>query len=803
MELIECLFALANMRIYQIRDVMCTCRKRLTTAIHDSLTPYQQTIITTQINELQRHRLRQFRLLDFLFGLSETKLYESTTLPVYLYTSHIRTNDISVDESSSNFPPSNDSSTDTPPNMADQYVMFKYPHHEIAYYRPEYVLHLLTKSILLGRRHRRRFLLPYRMFYSNDEDDVFMFLPLQEYIVLLPLETIIENFAIVHYHLFEHVFCFLVKDLLDMLALFHEHGITLNGDLSHLCVDRLSGRIKLNLCTYSVPIPYSYYAGIEEDLHAVVNLIFRYTTDSTLYAIPEVREQLLQIAYSIQQTITRDHSYQFLLIPNPVDVVKCLAQSPVFYSNAYPPIAIISTDIVEVFATAQKLIKEMQIASVDDDADSLYPLAGSTPRTDISSTHFPDSQFDLENWFPVISHRSLPPISNTLSRASPTITPTKWSYEQGRESVEIEHMDEASLGINSSSSIAESLPEARLNLELKVELSPPVFSSPVRISNRYVHSLRTRERLRQRAIDDKQIERVEDSYDIICCTKSRCLSPTKLFPAIIPKFPLSAMSVLQEQTPKPKLLRATSQPALFNTITTLQIVGPYTSSMNQSHASVSNHTSKGRRTSFGGSALTAKTSHSKIRSSSQPDASMAPVSKAIYILDIDNTLVTRKPVQPLQLKQHVPEKPKPKDDVQAKSITGLTTVVPPAFPAGPKRISRRHSYSIVPPISQAEVTESISKALSANMVQRSDNPVSASRPSHMRSFSAQPRVHDMKDVEEHDVIYSRVTLHAPNFAKPVRRVLIERNLNFATVVSKIAKDTNPIEELNQALVNYW
>lgn len=66
----------------------------------------------------------------------------------------------------------------------------------------------------------------------------------------------------------------------------------LSGDLSHLCVDRLSGRIKLNLCTYSVPIPRSYHAGVEEDLRAVANLILRYTHDSTLYPISDVQKQL-------------------------------------------------------------------------------------------------------------------------------------------------------------------------------------------------------------------------------------------------------------------------------------------------------------------------------------------------------------------------------------------------------------------------------------------------------------------------------------------------------------------------------
>lgn len=805
MELIECLFALAEMRIHQIRDAMCTCRKRLTAAVHDDLSPYQQTVITTQINELQRHRLRQFRLLDFLFKLSVANSYASTTLPVYLYSSSTKSDeDISVDEESGSFSSSNDSSTDAIPSMADKYVMFKCPHNGIAYYRPEYVIHLLTKSILLGRRHGRRFLLPYRLFYGQDEDAVYMFLPLREYIVLLPLEAIVENFSIVHHHLFGHVFCFLIKDLLDTLALFHEHGIVLNGDLSHLCVDRLSGRIKLNLCTYSVPVPHSYSAGIEEDLHAVVSLIFQYTADPTLYSIPDIREQLIQIAYSIRQTVSQDHDSQFLLIPNLSDVAKCLAQSPVFYSNAYPPIAIINTDIVEIFTTAQELIKERQIASMDEVADSIYPLADSTPRTGISLSRSPESQIDLDSWFHTAPHRSLLPVSTTFPGGSAAITPTKWSHTQGHESVEIDHIDEPSSSPNSSLSIVETLPETRLNLELNVGPPPPILSSPVRISDRYVHSLRVSERARQKAIEDEPITCVEEMQDIICCTKGidRCLPPTKLFSAVVPQFPSSAISILREQFPIQKPRRAISQPPPSNIITTLQIAGPCTSPINRSHASVNMPANRGRKTSFGGSALMAKESHDNHRSRSQPTAAIVPVSKTIYMLDIGNASVARKPAQPLRLKQPMPGDSGLKPDTQARNITGLTAVAAPAFPPAPKQAPRRHSHSAAPPLSQVEVTESISRALRTNTPRQLKDPISVGRPSHMRSLSAQPQKTAIGDVDSHDVIYSRVTLHAPNFAKPVRRVLIERNLNFAASAPKITKDTNPIEELNQALVNY-
>ncbi|EET02147.1 Hypothetical protein GSB_152534 [Giardia duodenalis] len=808
MELIECLFALAEMRVHHIRENSCASRRRLTAAVHDGLTSYQRTVITIQIDELQRLRLRQFRLLDFLFGLSAADSRASTSLPIYLYTDSTKSSDkVDARQELSSFSSNSSSSSNLSSSLANQYVMFSCPHSGIAYYRPEYVLYLLTKSVLLGRRHRRRFLLPYRLFYKRDEETAYMFLSLREYMVLLPLGVILENFAIVRYHLFANIFCFLVKDLLDVFALFHNHGIVLNGDFSHLCVDRLSGRIKLNLCTYSVLIPHDYHAGIKEDLHTIVKLILRYTADSTLYPISDVREQLLQIAHSMQQAISQDYDDHLLLIPSLPDVAKCLAQCPVFFSNAYPPISIINTDIVEVFTIAQEVVKEMQVASIDETADSVYPLADSTPRAGPSPSCSPESQHEPDNWFTTVSYRSLPPVSTTLLGNSAAVTPAKRSCVQGLEFVDTRILDDSPLRSDSTPSIVEASPETRLTLELKVGPPPPILSEAVRISDRYTHSCRIAERIRRETIEAKSMEAGDELHDVISCAKTSdcCLPPTKLFSAVVPRFPSSAMSVLQVSSPQFRSQRAISQPLPSNIVTTLRIAGPCTSPINVSHALANTHVNKGRKASFGGSALTTKALCNNYRNKSQPVAVIVPVSREVYMLNISDEAMARKPIPPIPLRQPALTEAKHESLPQTKNIGGLTIVAPPAFPPAPKQTFRRHSHSAAPPLSQSEVTESISRVLGAQEPYRCAHipPPVIRRPMHQRSFSAQSRNTSAEDLEGYDVFYSRVTLHAPKFVEPIRRVLIERNYNFAAPTPKVTKDINPIEELNQALVNYY
>ncbi|ESU37301.1 Hypothetical protein DHA2_151984 [Giardia duodenalis] len=813
MELLESLIALAEMRPHQIREYISTGRKRLMDAVHDGLTPYQRTAITIQIDELQRHRLRQFRLLDFLLGLSTADSSVSTALPIYAYNNLAKSSiEASTSREPSDLSSSNDSFSDVSLSVANQYVMFRCLRNGVTHYRSEYILHLLGKSVSLRRRYGRRFLLPYRFFYSQHEDTVHMFLSLRDYMVLLPLEVILENFAIARYHLFANVFCFFIKDLLDVMALFHEHEIVLSGDLSHLCVDRLSGRIKLNLCTYSVPIPRNYHAGVEEDLRAVANLILRYTHDSTLYPISDVQEQLLQIAHSIHQSVSQDHSDQFLVIPNLSDVAKCLAQHPVFFSNAYPSISIINTDIVAVFTTAQELSKEMQVASIDETADSIYPLADSTPRADVSLSRSPGSQHDFDNWFTTASYQPLPPIGTMLLGSNAAATPATRSRTQGPESLEIEMLGDSPVQFESTSSTIESSttglsPEPRLNLELQVGPPPPMLSTAMRISDRYTHSWRTVERLKRETAKTNVEENREGPHNIHCCAKTseQCLPPGKLFPVAVPQFPVSAISIIQAPSPQPQPLhqRAASNPPPSNTITRLQIANPNTSPISWSHVPTNVPPGKGRKASFGGSVLTTKISRGEHRSKSQPTPAIAPISRTIYTLNIGTEAPARKPAQFLPLKQSIPIEARP--EPQAKGIAGLTTVAPPAFPPASGQAFRRHSHSAAPPLSQTEVTESISKALGPKVpYQYTRNPVFvAHQPAPSRSLSAQPRASTMEDVEDYDVLYSRVTLHAPKFAEPVRRVLIERNFSIAASAPKATKDINPIEELNQALVNYW
>ncbi|EFO64723.1 Hypothetical protein GLP15_1832 [Giardia lamblia P15] len=806
MELLKSLIALAEMRPHQIREYISAGRKRLMDAVHDGLTLYQRTAITIQIDELQRHRLRQFRLLDFLLGLSAIDSSISTALPIYAYNNLTKSSiEASTNKELSTLSSSNDSFSDTSLSVANQYVMFKCSRDGITHYRLEYVLHLLDKSVLLRRRYGRRFLLPYRLFYSQNEDAVHMFLSLREYMVLLPLEAILENFAAIHYHLFANVFCFFVKDLLDALALFHEHEIVLSGDLSHLCVDRLSGRIKLNLCTYSVPMPCSYHAGVEKDLCAVAKLILQYTQDSTLYPISDVQEQLLQIAYSIRNSVSQDHNNQFLLIPNLSDVAKCLAQHPVFFSNAYPSISIINTDMAEIFTTAQELNKERQIASIDETADSIYPLADSTPRAGTSLSQSPVSQHEFDNWLGTTSYQLLPPTSTTLLRSTAVITPAIQSRAQGPESLDIEIFDDSQLQFDSTSSAAELSPKPCLNLELQVGSPLPILSTAMRISDRYTHSWRTVERIRKEAAKTNVVEGRGGPHDIQCCTKTsdQCLPPRKAFPVTVPQFPVSAISIIQTPSPQPQPQRAISHPPPSSTITKLQIATSDINLIPESHALTNAPPKKGRKGSFGGSALTTRVSSDDYRSKSQPIPAIVPVSRAIYTLNIGTEAAKRKSAQSLPLKQFVPIKAKP--EPQARSIAGITTVPPPVFPPTSGQAFRRHSHSAAPPLSQAEVTDSISRALGPKIpYQHTRNPTSMvcqSIPS--RSLSAQPRAPAVEDVERYDVLYSRVTLHAPKFAEPVRRVLIERNFSVTASTPKTIKDINPIEELNQALVNYW
>lgn len=81
-------------------------------AVHDGLTPYQRTAITIQIDELQRHRLRQFRLLDFLLGLSTADSSVSTALPIYAYNNLAKSSiEASTSREPSDLSSSNDSRT--------------------------------------------------------------------------------------------------------------------------------------------------------------------------------------------------------------------------------------------------------------------------------------------------------------------------------------------------------------------------------------------------------------------------------------------------------------------------------------------------------------------------------------------------------------------------------------------------------------------------------------------------------------------------------------------------------------------
>lgn len=224
------------------------------------------------------------------------------------------------------------------PGSNTRYVLFRSLQLHPERLGPEFLWDALSQSFLLRHVRRRRFVLPDTCYYVIEggvERDCYFLLQEKCYSALLPFSVVARALAAEPPELLQNVLLYCLHELLALLALLHGNGLFLNGDFSSLCVDRRTGELRVNGCSFAIPVPESPEAAVCMDLEAAAGFI-AFCLDQPAVCDQDVRQSLDYLLLTIRASLFQDDRDTHTVIQNPREVAERLWLHPVFYSNREP-----------------------------------------------------------------------------------------------------------------------------------------------------------------------------------------------------------------------------------------------------------------------------------------------------------------------------------------------------------------------------------------------------------------------------------------------------------------------------------
>ncbi|TNJ27494.1 hypothetical protein GMRT_10797 [Giardia muris] len=291
---------------------------------NEGRTQYQRLYASQQLQTLRRLRLRQYRASHFLDNLVESIDTEETVL-------------ICID-------------TET----EQRYVLFQLSDTVIDLMRVEGVIGIVSAAREALRTRNAVIILPRILFYPSDGERAYVFLDYEVYVRLTPILTVLDLLRAAETPQYPHLVLGLLYEFLRLLTVLYGVGITLNGVFDHVCLDRFTGRVRFNACSHLADIPTSFTAGLQADMHSLLDLFEAYVVSATsLYQNREIYAELVGMSDCIRNSLEGNDDADTLYIPNLRDIPQCLTYHPVFFNNSHPRLLITTDVLLDIYQAAQ------------------------------------------------------------------------------------------------------------------------------------------------------------------------------------------------------------------------------------------------------------------------------------------------------------------------------------------------------------------------------------------------------------------------------------------------------------------